>query len=135
MSLVKPLISYKFFEDIIKFIRKYWNMRKVFYPGYFFSYPRLIQSLKLRFDYVIISNNKRRKNKNIDVLLDRFFESLESSFRCEFPRYIIKVSENKGSFYVLVKKPRGKILGTCKLVRSYCNYHYHFLAVKKRLLI
>ena len=47
----------------------------------------------------------------MDVLLARFFDSLESSFRCQFLRYIIKVSEVKGSFYVLVKKPRGKILG------------------------
>ena len=38
-------------------------MRKVFYLGDFFSYPRLNQNLKWRFDHVIISNNKLRKNK------------------------------------------------------------------------
>ena len=47
----------------------------------------------------------------MDELLDRFLERLEFSFRHEFSRYIIKVSEVKGSFYVLVKKPRAKILG------------------------
>ena len=47
----------------------------------------------------------------MDELLDRFFERLEFSFCHEFSRYIIKVSEVKGSFYVLVKKPKGKILG------------------------
>ena len=77
---------------------------------FFFLYPKLNQSLKLAFDYIIISNNKCWE-KNIDVLLDRFFESLEFNFHREFSRYIIKVSKVKGSFYVLVKKPRGKILG------------------------
>ena len=47
----------------------------------------------------------------MDELLDRFFERLEFSFRHEFSRYIIKVSGVKGLFYVLVKKPRRKILG------------------------
>ena len=47
----------------------------------------------------------------MDKLLDKFFESLEFSFCHEFFCYIIKVSEVKGSFYVLVKKLRGKILG------------------------
>ena len=47
----------------------------------------------------------------MDKLLDKFFERLEFSFRHEFSRYIIKVSWVKGSFYVLVKKLRGKILG------------------------
>ena len=75
-----------------------------------FLYPKLNQSLKWRFDYVIITNSKF-KGKSTDDLLDRFFERLEFGFCYEFSRYIIKVSEVKGSFYVLVKKPRGKILG------------------------
>ena len=45
----------------------------------------------------------------MDELL--FFETLEFSFRREFSHFAIKVSKVKGSFYVLVKKPRGKILG------------------------
>ena len=35
MSLVKPLILYTFFKEIINFGRKYWDIRKRFYPGYF----------------------------------------------------------------------------------------------------
>ena len=42
----------------------------------------------------------------MDELLDR----LEFSFKCKFSHYIVKVSQVKGSFYVLKKKPRGKIL-------------------------
>ena len=43
-------------------------------------------------------------------LLDRFFEIMEFSMKRKFDRYIIKVSQVNGSFYVLIRKPRGKIL-------------------------
>lgn len=53
----------------------------------------------------------------MEDLLDRFFEKLEASKKVppkflprKFHRYIVKVSQVKGSFYVLIKKPRGKIL-------------------------
>ena len=46
----------------------------------------------------------------MEALLDRLFESLESNLQYEFLRYIVKVSQVKESFYVLIKKPRGKIL-------------------------
>lgn len=47
----------------------------------------------------------------MEQLLGRFFEALKRRFNQEFPRHIVKVSQVKGSFYVLIKKPRGKILG------------------------
>ena len=41
MSLVKSLTSYKFFKEIINFVRICWNKRKRFYPRYiFFLYPK-----------------------------------------------------------------------------------------------
>ena len=46
----------------------------------------------------------------MEDLLDRFFEKLEAFLPRKFHRYIVKVSQVKGSFYVLIKKPRGKIL-------------------------
>ena len=63
MSLVKPLISYNFFKDIINIIRDYWNKKQRFYPGYFFLYPKLNQSLKWRFDYIMITNNRYKGKK------------------------------------------------------------------------
>ena len=64
MSLVKPLISYEFFDDIIKLIKKVWNRRQKFYPGYFFVYLKLNQSIKWRFDYIIVNKNRYKlKNK------------------------------------------------------------------------
>ena len=56
MSLMKPLTSYEFFKEMI--ITRYWNSRKKFFLQCFFLYPRLNQSLKWRFDYIIVANNK-----------------------------------------------------------------------------
>ena len=105
MSLMKPLVSYKFFNEIIQFIKIFWYHRQKFYPGYFFIYPRLNQSLKWRFDYIIIGNNRYKFKKNMDDLLHRVFEQMESSLIRKFPCYIVKVSQVKGSFFVLIRKP------------------------------
>ena len=37
---------------------------KNIFPGYFFIYLKLNQSLKWRFDYMIIVNNETRSQKN-----------------------------------------------------------------------
>lgn len=36
MSLMKPLISYEVYKEIIAYFRRYWNGRKKFFPEYFF---------------------------------------------------------------------------------------------------
>ena len=36
---------------------------------------------------------------------------MELTIKEKFNRYILKVSQIRGSFYVLIRKPRGKILG------------------------
>ena len=54
MSLVKPLSSYRFSEEIIEFVKNYWQKRKFFFSGYFFIYLKLNQSLKWRYDYILI---------------------------------------------------------------------------------
>ena len=50
------------------------------------------------------------RKRDTDDLVDRFFEELESRLCHKFPRYIVKVSQLNGSFFVLVKRPRRKIL-------------------------
>ena len=103
---MKPLVSYKFFKKIINFIKSYWYHRQKFYPVYFFVYPKLNQSLQWCFDYIIVGNNRYSSKKNMDNLLDRFFEQLEISLTQKFPHYAAKVSQVKGSFFALIKKPR-----------------------------
>ena len=58
ISLVKPLLSYRSFEEIIELVKNYWQKRKFCFPGYFFIYPKLNHSLKWRYDYALIVKNK-----------------------------------------------------------------------------
>ena len=44
-------------------------------------------------------------------LLDRFYDTMEFCMKQKFDRYIVKVSQVNGSFYVQLRKARGRILG------------------------
>ena len=63
MSLVKPLLTYHSFKEIIEFVKNYWQKREFIFPGYFFIYPKLNQSLKWRYDYVLIVKNRPSTKK------------------------------------------------------------------------
>ena len=101
----------------------------------------------------------------MDAMLDRFFEEVERNCKEHFKQYHVEVSEMNGSFFVLAKRRRGKILGEqqkllfdtlkkltedtylkfsnmssifeksyfpyFRLVKSYGNFHFHVLVVKK----
>lgn len=47
----------------------------------------------------------------MNVLLDRLYENIEFTVKKHFKGYIVKVSELKSSFFVLIKRYRGKVLG------------------------
>ena len=47
----------------------------------------------------------------MDQILDKFLETLEFNIQREFSRYHVKVSQVRRSFHVLIRKPRGTILG------------------------
>ena len=47
----------------------------------------------------------------MEDLLDRFFGSMEFSRKKKVNMYFVKVSQVGGSFYVLIRKPRGNVLG------------------------
>ena len=78
----------------------------------------------------ILDNEKKR---DMDDLLDRLFEELESRFWHKFPRYVIKVSQLNDSFFVLAEKPRGKILNDDKTLSS--NYQKIFLKSMLRIVL
>ena len=59
LSLNRPLLSYNFFDEIIRHIRYYWNRRKYFYPGYLLLLQlRLNQSVKFKLDYILLAKGK-----------------------------------------------------------------------------
>ena len=51
----------------------------------------------------------------MDDLLDRFYEDIEFAVKAQFKEYYVKVSQLNSSFFVLVKRRRGKILGEKRL--------------------
>ena len=56
----------------------------------------------------------------MENLPEKFFKTMDHKKKKKNPQYIIKVSEMKGLFYVLVRKPGGKILGDeCRNLYGY----------------
>ena len=85
---------------------------KVFLSWLLFCLPEAEPELKGRDDYIFMAKNKR--DKKMVGVLDRLFEDQEIVFLKELPDYIVKISQVKKSFYVLVRKPSGKVLGRDK---------------------
>ena len=50
------------------------------------------------------------KKIKMNVLLDRLYEDIQLTVKKHFKGYIVKVSELKSSFFVLIKRYRGKVL-------------------------
>lgn len=57
----KPISNHDCFDKILEFISRMGKKKKRFFEGYKPIYPRLITSLKWRFDYVFF---KQKKGKN-----------------------------------------------------------------------
>ena len=47
----------------------------------------------------------------MNALLDRFYEDINFSVKNKFRDYVVNVTELSSSFFVLIKKFRGNILG------------------------
>ena len=82
----------------------------MFCEPYVLNFPKLNQSIKWRHDH-ILAIRKSIVLDTIDAMLDRFFEEVERNVKENFKQYHVKVSEMHGSFFVLVKRRRRKILG------------------------
>lgn len=80
-----------------------------FYPEYFLIQPSLNQAVKFRLYLGCKKNFKEQCYKN--EVLDCFYEKLEYSLRKKSYQYIVKKSQVRCSFYVLIHKRRGEILG------------------------
>ena len=55
-------------------------------------------------------SQKKTTNQKMDDLSDQFYELMKKSLKESFWMYIVKISQVKGSFYLLIRKSRGKIL-------------------------
>ena len=75
---------------------------------YNLQYPRLNQSIKWWFDYIIAAKKIEKTETKIiiiimDALLDRFYEDINFSVKNKFRDHIINVTELSSSFFVLIK--------------------------------
>ena len=57
-----PHSDYNYFDKVIDLISHNWERRKIFFAEYEMIYPRLISSMKWKFDYVFFEK-KREKRK------------------------------------------------------------------------
>ena len=58
-----------------------------------------------------LQQKKNETKKEMNSVRGRLFEGLETVFLKELPDYIVKISQVKKLFYVLVQKLREGILG------------------------
>ena len=105
-----PISEYEFFDRLIDSISDEWEKRKIFFEDYKMIYPRLITSLKWKFDYVFFErkakNGKQRPRKMFNKIVDLIYETFIRKY------YFVKISQSKkGHVYLIVRKKRGRLLG------------------------
>ena len=54
----KSVSDYDYFDKILELISDEWEKRKIYFESYELIYPRLITSLKWRFDYPFFKKEK-----------------------------------------------------------------------------
>ena len=108
MSFMKLLISYEFFNDMIKFIRKFLNCRQKLFLlvwttlAYVFVYPKLKQSIKWWFVYIIVNSNRYKLRKNMDDLLD-FLNNWSRVYLVDFRATLSRFHKSSTFFSFLSK--------------------------------
>ena len=60
---MKPLISYEFLNDMIKFIRKFWSSRQKFYPVYVFYLSQVKSKHKIFVSFLFSFLSKSLEEK------------------------------------------------------------------------
>ena len=87
MSLKKLPFEFHNFEQIIRLIKNFFENRRIFLKPYVLNFPKLNQSIKWRYDYILAI-----KKRVMDDLLDRFYEDLDYKVKRRFKGYYVKVS-------------------------------------------
>ena len=54
----QPLLGYPFYRILLIFVRKEWAHQEIFFEGYEIVFPRLISSIRWRYDYVFFQKRK-----------------------------------------------------------------------------
>lgn len=66
-----PISDHDSFDKLIGFISDEWEKRKAFFENYKMIYPRLISSLKWKFDYVRFIRKEKNGKRNLGKSLQQ----------------------------------------------------------------
>ena len=79
------------------------------------SYPKVVHSMKWRFDYVFFPEKNVLRDLEYDI--EKLCDSFVDVSHKKFPRkdYLMRISQSKnGNAYMIVRKKRGRLLGVEK---------------------
>ena len=106
--------DYESFDKVIDFVSGHWEKRKVFFDDYKMVYPRLISSIKWKFDYVFFEKKKKKMQRQqniLEQLCDKIVDFMGETFTKKY--YLVKISQSKkGHVYFVVRKKEGDCLVT-----------------------
>lgn len=121
------LSDYECFDCIITFVSDDWEKRKIFFSGYGMIYPRLISSMKWRFEYVLFWKKEKKmtskRNQMLKELRNEIVDAVSETFTKKY--YFVKISQSKnGHVYLIVKNKRGRLLseGSTVCIEKYLRF-------------
>ena len=88
-----PISEYEFFDRLIDFISDEWEKRKIFFEDYKMIYPRLITSLKWKFDYVFFERKAKMENNTLEKMCNKIVDVIYETFTRKY--YFVKISQSK----------------------------------------
>ena len=126
-GLYKPLISYPFFHGIINLVADRWKERKIFFSFYEMIYPKLNGSMKWKNDCIFLRENKKMQREQI---LEEMSNDLLDNIKKHFPEEFYIIESKGGSFYLMIRKKRGKIVSENRKkmfdkIEDICNCIYN----------
>ena len=93
---------FSFYDELIRFVYVKWEQRR-FLMSYEMAYPRLITSLRWKFDYVFFSEWKMQKCEHelLERLVDEFLSVIKEKYSERYYHLQIAKSKSKSIYFVI----------------------------------
>ena len=93
---------FSFYDELIRFVYVKWEQRR-FLMSYEMVYPRLITSLRWKFDYVFFNEWKMQKCEHelLDRLVDEFLSAIKEKYSERYYHLQIAKSKSKWIYFVI----------------------------------
>ena len=92
-------LFFPFYDELIRFVYIKWEQRR-FLMSYEMVYPRLITSLRWKFDYVFFSEWKMQKCEHelLDRLVDEYLSLVKEKYSERY--YHLQITKSKSTYFV-----------------------------------